>query len=481
MSVQFAGSRSPDDRRRRRLAVAGDVPGLEAETDGGGLGRLRERLGAIPAASPWLPRETWKRSLIAAAFWIGLSLVGFMLVRPIAPHPQLAPAMDHLALGSRPVLSVYTEILLWTFAGQFAALVGWYRSQSELDFRGRYRLWAWAALVLTVWGFCAGTEVHTAIAAIAGPRLRWPLWRAETVVWLVPAALAGLSVWWMADRDMRRCRLGVNLLRAAGVTLFASGIAHLIQADFASSNWFPAALLLSHYLGAGLLMTALWVQAWYVAYVSADPPEAAEPVDWRGRSIAMLGAARILWPFRKRAAAVAETKPKRRTKKKTDEEEEDEETAPKRRRKAAAKPKRVSKPRTRVKPEPEEVEEEEYAEEETWEETDETTASDDEWTEESESYESYEEEAEEEVEPPPPPVRTAAKSPPPSNKPAPAPPKREPVQEASRDDEDEEEDNGAYYRVDGAEGGSDPYKGLSKRQRRELRKQAKDQQRGNGR
>lgn len=478
MSVQFAGSRSPDDRRRRRLAVAGDTSGPDSDSDGGGLGRLRERLGEIPAASPWLPREAWKRSVMAAVFWISLTVVGVMLVRPVAPHPQLAPAMDHLALGTRPVLAVYAEILLWTFAGQFAALVGWYRSQSELDFRGRYRLWAWAALVLTVWGFCAGTGLHTAIATIAGPRLRWPIWRAETVVWLVPAALAGLSVWWMADRDMRRCRLGVNLLRAAGVLLVISGLAHLFRADFAAQSWFPAAVLLTHYAGAGLLMTALWVQAWYVAYVSADPPEAAERVDWRGRGIALLGAARRLWPFRGRAATV-DVKPKRRTKKKTDEEEDEEEAPPKRRRKAAAKPKRASKPRTRVKPEPEEVEEEEYAEEEaeTWEETEDTTANDEEWSEESEAYE----EEEYEEEPPAPPVKAAAKpqTPPPKAAPPP-PPKREPEPESSSE-EDDEDDDGAYYRVDGAEKGADPYKGLSKRQRRELRKQAKDQQRGNGR
>src|SRR5262249_11720556 len=146
----------------------------------------------------------------------------------------------------------------------------------------------------TAWGFFAGTGLHTTIAAIAGPRLRWPLWRAETLVWLIPAAIAGLSVWSMVDRDMRRCRLGVSLIRLAGVTLLLTGAAHLFAPELAAYAWAAPAMTIGGFVGAGLLLTGLWVQAWYVAYVSADPPEVGEGANWRARGAALVGYARYL-------------------------------------------------------------------------------------------------------------------------------------------------------------------------------------------
>lgn len=485
MSVSLTGSRSPDDRRRRRLAVAGEGADA-ADLDAGGVALLRERLGDLPSASPWLPRQTWKRNLVLSGLWLGLILVVTALIRPLPPHPQIAPAVEHLTAGTRPVLEIYSEILLWTCAAQFAALIGWYRSHSQLDFQGRYRVWAWATAVLLAWGFFAGTSLHTAVATVAAPQLRWPIWRGETLVWLVPAALAGLSVWWMADRDLQRHRLGLWLVRSAALTLILSGLGELFAAEMASFPWSPAAQLICRCAGIGLLITGLWCHAWFVAYVNADPPESRTrtPIDWRGhlsswsgRAWSMLGWLGALWPFRRR---VVDTKPKRRVVKKKD--EEDEEESPKRRRKPAAKKRAPAKSRTRTKPEPEYEEETEEAAEyeeestdETWEEVDDSSAeSEDEWT----------EEYEEEPAPPPvkAPVRTAsapaakAAPPPPPAKPTPA---KAQVEPEYAEEEDEDDGDDSNYRVDGGQSGTDQFKGLSKRQRRELKKQMKDQQRTN--
>ncbi len=477
--MSLTGTRSPDDRRRRRLATTGE--GADAgDLDAGGVGILREKLGELPSASPWLPRQPWKRNSLLVLLWLGIALVATALLRPMPPHPQIAPAVEHLTQGTRPILGIYADIVLWTFAGQCAALVGWYRSHSQLDFQGRYRVWAWAAMVLTAWGFFAGTSLHTAIASVAAPQLRWPLWRAEVVVWLVPAVLAGLSVWWMADRDLQRHRLGVWLIRSAALVLMLAGLGELFTADFGKMTWFEPAVTLCRLIGSGLLATGLWCQAWYVAYVSADPPEPRESIDWRARVSSLLGWfgwlgwLGYLWPFRRRSSDEA-TKSKRRTSKKKD-DEEDEDATPKRRRKPAAR-KRASKPRTRVKPEPEyeeqdeEAYEEEEAAEESWEETDDASnEAEDEWTNE------YDEE---------PPARTPVRP----NAPTPAAKVTAPMvskptppakpQPARDDEEDDEDDDGNNFRVDGGESGSDMFKGLSKRQRRELRKQMKDQQRQN--
>lgn len=476
--------------------MAGASEGADVgDLDAGGIGILRERLGDLPSASPWLPRQPWKRNTLMAGLWILLLGVMVALARPLPPHPQIAPAVEHLTQGARPILAIYTDVILWTLAGQFAAIIGWYRSHSTLDFQGRYRVWAWAAVVLTAWGFFAGTSLHTAIAAVAGPQLRWPLWRAEIVVWLIPAAFAGMSVWWLADKDMQRSRVSMWLVRSAILVLMAAGLGELCARDLYAATWFPMVLSAGHLLGAGLLVTGLWCQAWFVAYMSADPPEAREPINWRGHVGALCGTMLSwftklggLWPFRRRTAAEV-AKPKRRTVKKKEDEEDGDEEAPKRRRKPAAKTKRVTKPRTRVKAEPEEEDvddsgyEDEETAEEAWEEVDDSTAeSEDEWSEE------YEEE-----EPAPPPARTPTRSvpaatssynpPPAASKSTPAPPaknlvppKTQPVQYDSSDD-DENEDDDANYRVDSGEGGTDMFKGLSKCQRRDLKKQMKDKER----
>lgn len=459
MSGSIAGSRALDDRRRRRLAVTGD--GASEPGDAGALSVLRERQLDLPAASPWLPRQGWRFWLIAGLFWTGLTGAAVLLIEPVPPHPQIAPAIEHLVGGARPVLATYADIVLWTLAAQMAVLVGWYRSHSQLDFRGRYRLWSWPVLVFGTWGFCAGTSIHTAIGLAAGPHLRWPVWRAETVVWLVPAMATGLSVWWVIRNDLQRCRVSHTLIHLAISVLLLTGVGLLYQPELSTYAWGHGALVAGQFAGMGLLVTGLWWHAWYVTYICADPPDPTDPMDWRGSILALASTllSWLMWPFRRRTADSA--KPRKR-------KNDDEESAPKRRRKSTAKAKR--KPRTRVKANEEEsTDEDEEANDE------DESASEEDWSEEDE-----------EAAAPPKPMPTLARSTPPmSSRPSiatPARPSPPPTSANSSwsdadEDEDESDDDDAQYRDDGAHGGVDPFKGLSKRQRRELKRQMRDQQR----
>jgi hypothetical protein len=445
MSGSLAGSRALDDRRRRRLAVAGD--GASDTEDAGALAVLRARQLDLPAAAPWLPRERWKFWLIAGGFWFGLIAAAVLIIQPVPPHPQIEPAVRHLVDGPRPVLTTYCDILLWTLAAQMSALVGWYRSHSQRDFRGSYRLWSWAVVVFAAWGFCAGTGIHTAIGLAAGPHLRWPVWRAEIVVWLAPAMLAGLSVWWVIRNDLTRCRISHTLVHLAICVLLLTGAGLLYEPELSAPTWGPGALVGFQFAGMGLLVTGLWWHAWYVMYVSADPPESTAPVDWRGKAgatMALLGSW-LLWPFRRRETDSS-------TGRKRNGSDEDE-SSPKRRRKTSAKSKRAARAKAKAK-------EEDAAE------SDEASSEEDEWLEEEEGDVA--------------PVKAApivSKSPPPM-------PSRTslaaPAKSSWSDDEDDgdtDDEDGAYYRVDGAHGGADPFKGLSKRQRRELKRQMREQQR----
>jgi hypothetical protein len=417
------------------LAVAGEQAAAENADGPGGLARLRDRLGDLPAASPWLPRQLWKRIVIGGIFGLMLTATGFLLVQPLAWAAPLAPVAEQLLSGSRPLLLVFATTTLWFAAGQFAALIGWYRSHSENDFHGRYRVWAVLAAGFAGASFLAGTGVHEPLFAAALPYWRWPIWRPAVMSWLAPLASVGLMLWWRMDRDVRRCLTGLWLMRLATAAMLALGVGHLFAPELAGEAWFSVVMTLGPLIGPGLLVLGLWLQACYVAYVCADPPE-TPAVTWVGRLWAL---SKMLWPFGSRTSEEEEAKPARRRKKA---EEDDGETAPKRRRKPAAKSRRTTKPRTRVKPDSDA----EGEAEETWEEEAASEEESSDWP------------ASEETEAKSAAVTSGAKS----------------VSKPSRadDDGDAEEE----YRVDGAHENSDMFKGLSKRQRRELKRQMRDQQ-----
>ena len=181
----------------------------------------------------------------------------------------------------------------------------------------------------------------------------------------------------------------------------------------------------------------------------------------------------------------AVAKPKRRTRKTVDAEED---AAQKRKRKTPVK--RASKPRIRTKvveEEDEETEDDSYA--------DETNESSDAYETESSSQADNDwEEAESEVESAPParqnrpislnapiPAVQAKKPATPSSQERPAQPVRSSQPQSANDDEsdsddDESEDGDTSYRVDDGLT-ADQLRGLSKRQKRELRQKFKDQQR----
>jgi hypothetical protein len=270
-----------------------------------------------------------------------------------------------------------------------------------------------------------------------------------------------LPLAWLIGGDVRRSLASVILIRLTSLVFLSGAVASAY-----GSAWFDQHLVAlwesaAGLLGPAMLTVTLWIHGWYVAYVTPDPPAAtpAKLWGWPGKVLRWcLGW--LTWPFRRRAtpAAAATT----RRKKKPDEAV----TTPKRKRKTKR------KPRTRTKVvEEEEAEDEEDAEEES--EPEEEAVED-------EVYE--EEESEPEPEPPPARVTSSAKShgwrepdqrlsQPEQRGNAVTPQSRSPVDE---DDEDDDGD-GEQWRVDGPS--PEQLKGLSKRQRRALIKQHRDQQR----
>ncbi len=436
---------------------------------------FRERAVEATSASPWLPIATWQRAVLLIGFWSLLIGLGTIAALPhLIPTPLCRICLP-LVSGSSAKLVGYVDIVLWLLAAEFAAIVGWYRSHSLLDFSGRYRVWGWVAIAFALTSFLAASSLHLLLTDAYAERLTWVTWRRETVAWLVPLMVAGLTTIWLADRDMRRCRSSLILVRLATVVglALAAGVAY--TPELQCEAWFAPAMLAARWVGLGLLVTGMWRHANFVAYTCPDPPEKRESRTWLGFVGACVVALATRW-WIPSSPAEAEAAPKRgRRRKKVETEGEDEESpAPKRRRKpAAAKTKRTTKPRTRSKPDPEEDESDESEQEsaaENWENAEDESAV-------SSGSEDWNEDDLEQLE-----ALTRPETPPASSSANNKPSHHAANARVAQDAEENSEDDDDYGGVDGAHGQGEMYKGLSKRQRRELKKKQRDMEReGRGR
>ncbi|OYW18243.1 MAG: hypothetical protein B7Z55_10980, partial [Planctomycetales bacterium 12-60-4] len=402
----------------------------------------------------------WKQGLLIVGFWTLLAATGALIAFPQAIPVPVLPIFLPLVSGPSPKLVGYIDIVLWLLAAEFAALVGWYRSHSLLDFSGRYRIWGWVAISLAVASFLSASGVHRLLAESYAERLTWLTWRRDTLAWLAPLALAGLATIGLVDRDIRRCRSSLILLRLATVVglLVTAGVVYAPELECEAG--YEAAMLAGRWMSLGMLVTALWRQACFVAYVCPDPPEKREGRSWLGFTWACIVALSTRWWISSPTVADEEAAPKRsrRRKKAEADGEEEDAPAPRRRRKSTAtKTKRTTKPRTRTKPVVEEETSDEFeydSNSEGWDASEDESQSAGEETNSANASEWDEDDLEqlEALTRPDGPKTQAAGS------------------AVSSTSDDDSGDDDEYGGVDSAHGQGDMYKGLSKRQRRELKK-----------
>jgi hypothetical protein len=513
--MAFAGSRTTGERRRRRLAVEADRDGesVDAPQLGIPLAELLQRSAASRPVRkvPGLPVRAWLMWTIVgtlATLMAGLlSLVALADKLPAA----LAPISQALLLGSRPAIVLYTETILWILIAELALLVGWCRSCSPLDFAGRYRIWPRAAIIAAATSLCIATGVHHGIQTVCCQLLERNIWRPEVTAWLIPIVLFWGPTIRLLDRDLRGDRTGLILFRMS-ITMLAIGLlADGLATELADYPWMQAASPLWRLWGSFWLAISLWVHLRFVAYETADPPS---PEERKALRLARLISVIHLPRFLKRRAAVADTPAARRRRKKaTEETDEAETTEPVRRtRKKPAsastttKTKRTTKPRVRVESSADEsgssaemsLEELEAAtrpessmnlgstanRSQTEFSDDVSSEETDSWNEQSwnsSSDNSYKSKNQKQKG-----SQNQSRSQPELSQPAPAPaqPQASAKQGATKgsnyssssDDDIDGDDDSAdtSYRTDGGQGSSDPYKGLSKRQRRELKRQMRD-------
>jgi hypothetical protein len=345
MAIQFAGSSSTGDRRRRRIVVHGESTNIDAPVLEGDAAEMESQLVASAAAGPWVPVNESRIWIYAGLIALFLAAMTFAWAEPSSLHASIRPVTNHLLTGTSPILVTCTEFLLLALSAQLSHLIGWYRSRGKLDFDGRYRFWPWATTLFALAAFGVVTNSHRALGeAVSNTELL--TWRSETIAWLLPVCLISLPIALCLDRDIRNSRTSLWTIRVSLLLWISEAWLELFQPDLQFQPWFEAAFLLIPVFASAALFVGLWLHARVVAYVCPDPPELNEQSAWSLFVAACRSLSGLLMFRRSHAKEDVEeedeSKPKRR-KKKTDTAEE---ATTKRKKKAPAK---RTTPRTRTR------------------------------------------------------------------------------------------------------------------------------------
>lgn len=285
MTARFAGSRSLDERRRRRLAgewdsseAVGDESDSTQSIESDAIakpartGRRRKPARRLPLRRLISPRA-WKLGVVAVllfAFGVGSIWSGY---ESETIGQTLGPDVERLIEpGHSRLVRAFGGLLLFV-AAQLALLIWYVRSRSRRDFSGRYRSWAWGAGTGFVFSASVSLELHRFWSAAIGHVMRLDTPHFDTLCWLAPAMGCGTVLLRDLYSDMRDCRTSVFFLRMAFVCWTAAAVWLLGYGvpvpDQFSQSIIPALSLLGHYC----LFLALLVHTRFVIFISAEPPD----------------------------------------------------------------------------------------------------------------------------------------------------------------------------------------------------------------
>ncbi len=278
MGVKFAGSRSIDERRRRRLAGENEIsspPGSTAMPKAGFWNQQRTREEAVqspitPLAS-LIPASRLRIWLLCAAVpFVGLLLVLISQHRYLISDLRLRTIFDlqqgHLWRFVRGILFLGAAGLCW--------LVSWFRSASDRDFEGCYKSWYFSGWIFLAFGFVAGSDAHLVFAQIVGDytQLHQPFLR--TLFWAVPMAALLLEPMRCFTLEMWNCRRSCFMLALCSLSALVyleMKVPSSEGPEIFTADSSQIIAMIASILSPSLLFSALLSQVYYVMHVSSDP------------------------------------------------------------------------------------------------------------------------------------------------------------------------------------------------------------------
>lgn len=312
MSGGFAGAKSVDARRRRRLAGVADAPPQVAVD----FELIADLLPEKPPAGQkthalhllWLiPTQRWKIGLVGVIGALLIFGLGDLAGRVNQAGFAWADAGRHLFAVETGTLPRLLQTLILFATAQLALTIRRERQQSIYDFGGKYRCWSVVSGTCCLLGLLIGCDASFALAHTTFPLGPWTFDLSSPWTWhaLIGGgwSFVAILIW----HELKRCResLVLFLCSAAllGASVWIAEFRHL-QADVSPS--LLAGLIIGTALGAPWsLFLSLWFHARFVIYVSADPPAQKEKRMSTSRSPGIISRlAGMLWPFRKKSTSI---------------------------------------------------------------------------------------------------------------------------------------------------------------------------------
>jgi hypothetical protein len=175
-------------------------------------------------------------------------------------------------------LAAWIAVILLSATSLTCGLIHSIRRHRIDDYRGRYRVWRWAAILCLIASADYVAGFHAVIAEALAHHVGWTALRGGAVWWLL---LAGPPLAWIAARtlaDLRECRLAATLQLAASAVLLVATCSFLGWLPDGMQDAEPVTTSSTRLLGFWLLFSAVVSYARFVVLDAQGLAAARRPV-----------------------------------------------------------------------------------------------------------------------------------------------------------------------------------------------------------
>ena len=282
MSVRFAGSARLDERRRRHLATQAETelkPRPSANKKSVKKEIIREdsvqntSVTLFPVKKLISPKK-WKLWLISFGLLslcsLFLYLSHFVQTNPDIWSPDL---IAFFSMKDGLLFRGFNSFLV-LLSAQLALGIWWARSRSLKDFSGQYRTWFTVMVIGSLISFCMATDAHLVFSNTISWYWNIRFWKQELLGWVVPLLGCATAIVCSMHAEMRRNKLSLtffwlSMLIWGGRLAFSFDLGEeYLQEDF------TLAKITLFNLGSVFLFVSLLFHTQYVVHFDADPPVA---------------------------------------------------------------------------------------------------------------------------------------------------------------------------------------------------------------
>ncbi len=278
MGVKFAGARNVDDRRRRRLVSEHEQQPGSVLGQAGSAGYLKihrfQPNSPEPPRSPivsLIPDSRWRIWLYCLG--IPALVLGGMLLELFVGIAPESPLFGILDFETGQVWRFMRGLTLLGCAG-LCWLISWFRSASVRDFDGCYKSWYWSGWILLILGIFSGTDGYLVLREVLQQQTQISGENFGRLIWLVPMVSLLMEPFRCFTREMWHCRRSWLVLWGcclSGVGFAWAGLEGPHTRGYVQQETLAITAAIASVTTPTLLFAALLSQVHYVMYVSSDP------------------------------------------------------------------------------------------------------------------------------------------------------------------------------------------------------------------